>query len=158
MIIRTLEEKDIGSVEKIFDLYWDDEFRKKLSKKLADYTNNSSEILEQDFKFFVAEEKKEIVGVSAIRKLPEHMKEYAQTERPAELYVIAVKYKNRGIGKLLRDVRIEEAKKSGYTELLFFSGEKHKDSWSFHDSNGFKRVAPSVAPDGEPGFIWRLKL
>ena len=71
---------------------------KKLSKKLVDYINNSLKISEQDFKFFVAEEKEEIVGVSAIRKLPEHMKEYAQTERPAELYVIAVKYKNRGIG------------------------------------------------------------
>jgi N-acetylglutamate synthase-like GNAT family acetyltransferase len=158
MIIRALEKKDIESVEEIFDLYWDDEFRKKLSRKLADYTNNSSEILEQDFKFFVAEEKEEIVGVSAIRRLPEHMKEYAQTERPAELYVIAVKYKNMGIGKLLREIRIEEAKKSGYTELLFFSSEKHKDSWPFHDNSGFKRVTSSVAPNGESGFIWRLKL
>ena len=83
---------------------------------------------------------------------------YAETNNPAELYVIAVKYQNQGIGSHLREYIIKEIKGLGYTEILFFSGEMHKESWKFHDDSGFKKVGESTAPNGEKGYIWQMAL
>jgi L-amino acid N-acyltransferase YncA len=154
--IRELKKEDAGDVEKIYDLYWSGEFRKHLSERLKDFLNHSDDSIEQGFNYFIAEKDKEIVGIAAFRKLPERMKKYVKTDKPAEFYVLAVKYKNQGIGKALRAERIEKAKKLGFTEAIFFSGEKHKDAWISHDKSGFKRIGAEVAPDGEAGQIWQM--
>lgn len=86
------------------------------------------------------------------------MKQYASTEKVIEFYVAAVKCQGKGIGTALRTRRIEDAQKQGYTEAVFFSGETHKDSWTFHDSSDFKRVSPATAPNGEEGYIWTMLL
>lgn len=151
--IRPLQKDDVESVEKIFDLYWSDDFRNHLSNKLKKYFKNDFDLLSQKFKFFIAEENGEVVGVAAIRKISKHMLEYATTNNPAELYVVAVKIRGKGIGSALMLKRIEEAKKEGYKELLLFSGEKHKDSWKFHDKY-FTRIGPATTPNGEAGYIW----
>ena len=156
MVIRELENKDVLEVENIYGLYWSDSFRENLSKKLKDYIENSLESIEQKFEYFVAEENGEVVGVTALRKLQNHMQSYANTNNGAELYVTAVKHKKKGIGTALRTKIIEEAKNAGYLEMLFFSAESHKDSWAFHDNSNFKRVADSIAPNGEKGKIWRM--
>lgn len=153
-ITRLLNNKDIESVEKIFDLYWNDDFRNHLSDKLEKYVKNDSSLKNQKFKFFVAEENGEVVGVAGMRKIPEHMKEYAITSNPVELYVLAVKKQGKGIGSTLTLERIKKAKKKGYTEVLMFSGEKHQDSWKFHDKY-FDRIRSATAPNGESGYIWR---
>ena len=158
MEIRELQLKDVQAVEEIFDLYWSGDFREHLSEKLKDFVDRSLSLIKQRFKFFVAEDNGEIVGVGAMRDLPERMKEYATTSNPAEFYVLAAKYKGKGIGTALRSYRIEEARKLGYTEVVFFSGDTHSDSWSFHDNSDFKRVGSSIAPDGESGQIWSMVL
>lgn len=156
-IIRELKREDAKNVGGIFDLYWSGDFRQNLSKRLNEFVNQTPDSIRQGFKYFVAEENGEVVGVAAFRKLPDHMKQYAQTEKPAEFYVSAVKQKDEGIGTALRVARIEEAKKIGYTEVLFFSGETHKDSWDFHDE-GFERAGIAIAPNGEAGYVWRTVL
>lgn len=157
-IIREFNPQDQAKVGEIFDLYWTGEFREKAAKRVYQYLDNDPEVVKQGFKWFVAEENGEVVGVAASRKLPEHTQQYAQTSNPCELYLIAAKYKGKGIGTLLRDHFISEAKKLGYTEALFFSGETHQDSWAFHDNSDFKRAGSATAPDGEPGFIWQMEL
>jgi L-amino acid N-acyltransferase YncA len=154
--VRELKKEDVEAVEKIYDLYWFDDFRQKLSQKLNDFVNHLENSIKQNFQYFIAERSGEVVGVAVVRKLPEHMKNYAKTANPAEFYVIAVKYQRQGIGEMLRNKRIEEVKKSGYTEVLFFSGEKHKDSWAFHDKSGFKRIGVATAPNGEKGQMWQM--
>ncbi len=158
MQIRELKKEDIQAIEEIFDLYWSGEFRKHLSEKVNDFVAQSPVALEQGFKFFVAEENGELVGVAAFRKAPERMREYTTTDNPAEFYVLTVKYKGKGVGTALRAKRLEEVKKLGYTEVVFFSGDTHKDSWGFHDNSDFSKVGASVAPDGESGQIWRMLL
>ncbi len=152
--IRPLQKEDIKSVEEIFDLYWNDSFRKNLSDKLEKYLANDSSLENENFEFFIAEENGEIVGVSAMRKAPEHIKKYSTTENPAEFYVLAVRIQGKGVGSAMTLSRIEKAKKSGYTEVLLFSGEKHKDSWKFHDKY-FERIESAKAPNREAGYIWR---
>ncbi len=86
------------------------------------------------------------------------MKQYAKTNDPIELYILAVKYKRKGIGSALQSKMIEEAKRQGYTEAVAYSGETHQDSWGFHDGLGGERSGPAVAPNGEPGQMWRLDI
>ena len=156
MIIRDFEQKDRKAVEEIFAMYWTDpEFLEKLGEKLERCIQGTDT---QGFRFFVAEENGEIVGVAGMRRAPDHMKVYATTQNPVEFYVLAAKYKNKGIGQALRLKRMEEAKRLGFTEIVFYSPDSHKESWSFHDKLGFERVGSAVAPDGEPGMIWRKFL
>lgn len=156
--IREPEKEDIEQVEKIYDLYWSDTFRQNLSQKLEGFFKKSPDMVSQRFSYYVAEEGGEIVGVAGMRGAPDHMKQYARTENPIELYVLAVKHKRKGTGSALRSKMIEEAKKQGYKEALFYSGETHQDSWPFHDASGAERAGLAVAPNGEPGKIWRLDL
>lgn len=158
MKISNFTEADKPQVEAIFDLYWNDDFRKSLQNKVDAYLAKEQEILDQGFEMFVCKKGDEVLGVAAYRKAPKHMQEYTSTENPAEFYVSAVKKKGEGVGSKLRDFRIKEAKQNGFTELVFFSGETHTDSWGFHDSADFKRVGEMSAPDGEKGYVWVMSL
>lgn len=156
--IRELRKEDVDQVQRIFEMYWtDDGFLEKLKNRLKQFLDSSQEIAEQGFMYFVAEENGEIVGIASMRKPPEKMKIYATTDNPVEFYVLASKYRGRGIGTALRNTRIEAAKRLGYTEVLFYSPESHKESWKFHDSSGGERIYP-VSIDDEPGCVWGIKL
>lgn len=156
-IIRELRKEDIEQVQRIFELYWtDDGFLEKLHNRLKQFVEDSAGLAEQGFKYFVAEENGEVVGIGAMRKAPEKMRKYATTSNPVEFYVLASKYPGRGIGSALRNRRIEEAKKDGYTEIVFFSPDSHQESWAFHDELS-QRVGPTEV-DGEPGVVWRMSL
>ncbi len=154
--VRPLRSEDREAVEAIFDLYWSGDLNERFKKRLAGFLSASPESKEEKYAYFVAEEGDEIVGVAALRKAPSHMKQYTQTGNPAEFYILAVKYKGRGIGSALREKRIEEAKQSGFTEIVLYSAESHKDSWKFHDRSDFKRIAAATAPNGEAGYVWRM--
>src|SRR6185503_9678544 len=97
--IRTLQKEDVPAVEAIYDLYWSDDFRENLSKKLRGFLENDPAIVDQKFTYYVAEENAEVVGVAGFRKAPDHMKDFARTDDPVELYILAVKHKRKGIGK-----------------------------------------------------------
>jgi L-amino acid N-acyltransferase YncA len=159
MTIRDFQKNDLEAAEKIFALHWTDpEFLKGLSRKLHIFIDQTEESISKKYRFFVAENKDEIVGIAGFRSAPDHMKPYATTANPAEFYVLAAKYKGKGIGKALRLKRIEEARNMGFTEVVFYSPNSHRESWSFHDKMGFERICEAIAPDGEPGQIWRKVL
>ena len=156
--IRSIENKDLPAVESIVGLYWEGELKEKFFKRITNITNHSPESLEQLYRCFIAEENGEIVGVAVLRKAPEFLKPYTTTNNPGEFYLSAAKYKGRGIGHALREARIIEAKKLGFTEIVLYSAASHKDIWHFHDKSDFKRVTEVNAPNGEPGVVWRLIL
>ena len=159
MIVREYERDDASQVNGIFMMYWNDPvFLEGLSRKLGNCVDEQKGGSEKEYWFYVAEDHGEIVGVSGCRRAPDHMMKYAKTSSPAEFYVLASKYKGRGIGESLRLKRMEEAKRMGFTEIVFYSPDTHEDSWGFHDRLGFERVGRAIAPDGEPGMIWRREL
>ncbi|MEN9341776.1 MAG: Acetyltransferase domain [Candidatus Parcubacteria bacterium] len=159
MIVRDFQKGDKKAVEQIFALYWTDpEFLKNLSRKLDMCVDQTEEYINKQYRFFVAEEHGDIVGISGLRKAPSYLRRYARTDNPAEFYILASKYRHKGIGTILRLKRIEEARKLGFTEVVCYSPNSHKDSWGFHDQLGFERVGEVIAPDGYPGQVWRLLL
>lgn len=156
MLIRDFRQEDRVGVEGILVLYWNDkDFRGKVLDRLDSYIKHDEEWSSKQYRFYVADEKGEIVGIAGFRKAPDHMIQYATTENPAEFYILGSKYKGRGIGEALRLKRLKEAKELGFTEVILYSPDSHKDSWGFHDRLGFERVGSAFAPDGEPGMIWR---
>lgn len=150
-IIRNFKKSDIEDIENIYALYWgeDREFLEKLYKRLED---------ESGITYLVAEENEEILGVSGFRKAPMHMLSFTETSNPAELYILAVKHKGKGVGEVLVKETLSQAKSMGYSEMVLYSGETHKDSWGFYDYLKFKRLGPALAPNGEAGQIWQFKF
>ncbi len=150
MEIRKYDKKDKSEVKNIFTLYWNDEdFLDELIKELDSYYCN----------FYVAQEKDEIVGISGFRKIFNYLSNYIETDKPVELYIIASKYRKRGIGYLLVQKVIEEAKKSNFTEILCYSPETHNSSWRFYEKLKFIKYDTIIEPDdGYPGIIWKKKI
>jgi L-amino acid N-acyltransferase YncA len=137
-------------------LYWTDPvFLEELSHELDLYIENKQS---KNSGFFVAEKDGEIVGIVGFRKLPEYLKPYALTDNPIELYVIAVKHKRMGVGKILKSKLIEEVQKNGSSEILLYSPGSHNESWEFHDIFGFKRVGEITPPEDDAGYLWRKIL
>lgn len=156
MTIREFQESDQKAAEEIFVLYWTDpEFLEELSGELELYIKNPPK---EDCKFFVAEEDNEILGIAGFKKLDDYLKPYAKTNNPIELYVVAVKQKRKGVGKKLISKLIEEVRKLGFSEILFFSPHSHNGSWDFHDKAGFERAGEVTPPDDETGQVWRKAL
>jgi L-amino acid N-acyltransferase YncA len=156
MIIRDFQENDQKAVGGIFALYWTDpEFLAELSGELKAYIADPK----SERGFLVATEANgEIIGVAGYRRIPEYLRTYALTDNAVELYVIAAKYKRRGIGRALKLKLIEKARQSGFTEILLYSPTTHDESWGFHDDLGFERVGEITPPDDEVGQLWRKIL
>lgn len=159
MITRDFQKNDRESVEAIFALYWTDPvFLKELSQKLQMVIDNTQECRDQQIHFFVAEEEGEIIGIGGFMVAPEYLRKYAKTDNPVEFYILASKYRGKGTGGNVRTKMIEEARKLGFTEVVLYSPNSHKESWSFHDSLGAERIGEVIAPDRELGQVWRKLL
>ena len=147
MQIRKYNQQDEVQVKSIFAQYWTDpDFLDELSENLNSTNCN----------FYVADKEGEIVGVVGIRKAPDFLNAEADTKNPSELYVIASKRKNEGVGSLLTKKMIEIAKDLSFTEMLGYSPETHKSSWSFYENLGFTQGGIIKDPDdGYPGMLWK---
>lgn len=147
MKIRNYSEKDKTAVQNIFEKYWNDkEFLDELTENLG-----SPEVY-----FYVAEKDDEVVGVAGFREAPEHLRAYADTKNPAELYIVASKLQNEGIGSKLVQKVIEDARDASFTEVECYSPETHNSSWKFYEDLGFTKHGIIKDPDdGCPGMLWR---
>ncbi len=147
MNFRNYNKKDELEVRNIFAQYWtDNEFLAELKEEL------DSEVC----KFYIAEKDGEVVGIAGLRKVPDYFKQYTDTKNPAELYIIASKYQNKGIGNFLDQKVTAEAKTSGFTEIVCYSPQTHNDSWRFYENLGFSKEEIINHPeDGQSGMFWK---
>lgn len=147
MKIREYKQQDEVQVKSIFAQYWTDpEFLDELSENLNSTTCS----------FYVADKDEEIVGVVGIRKSPNFLNAEADTKNPSELYIVASKRKNEGIGSLLVKKMIEIAKGLGFTEMLCYSPQTHNSSWPFYENLGFTQGGIVKDPDDDyPGMLWK---
>jgi len=153
--IRDYKKEDKSQVQDIFKKYWTDpEFLYELSGELDNFTD-----LKKHFSgFIVAEENNKIVGIAGYKETPNYLKDFAKTDSTVELYVIAVKDKRKGVGKILKSNIIVKAKENNFSEILLFSPESHKESWSFHDTHDFERLGEVIPPEDEVGQVWSKLL
>lgn len=147
MKIRNYNKKDKIAAQQIFAKYWtDEEFLDELAENLDD----------DKIHFYVAEKDNEIIGVTGLREAPKYLRDYAETENPVELYIIASKLQNKGFGNLLALKVIEEAKKLNFTEIECYSPDTHNSSWKFYEKLGFTKHGIINDPDdGYPGMLWK---
>lgn len=147
MKIRDYNEKDRNAIQNIFTKYWtDEEFLSELVKNID----------ERKMRFYVAEKDDAVVGVAGFREAPEYLRIYAETKNPAELYIVASKLQNEGIGSALVQKVVEDAKNLFFTEIECYSPETHNSSWKFYEKLGFTRHGIIRDPDdGYPGMLWR---
>ncbi|MBI5798473.1 MAG: GNAT family N-acetyltransferase [Candidatus Yonathbacteria bacterium] len=149
MKIRDYSENDRDAVQNIFTKYWtDEEFLSELAKNID----------ERKMRFYVAEKDDAVVGVAGFREAPEYLRVYAETKNPAELYIVASKLQNEGIGSALVQKVVEEAKNLFFTEIECYSPETHNRSWKFYEKLGFTKHGIIRDPDdGYPGMLWRIR-
>jgi L-amino acid N-acyltransferase YncA len=159
-LIREMGKSDIDTVTELFAIHWADDrdFQMRLIDRAMGFVNQTNEVMDQKFSYFVADNAGDVVGVAGMRKIPDHMCDVTVTDNPCELYILAVKEKGRGVGKALVSKILHTAEAAGYTEMVLYSGETHQDSWGFYDQIGFDRVGESIAPNGEKGMVWRMFL
>jgi N-acetylglutamate synthase-like GNAT family acetyltransferase len=149
--VREYKKEDKDQAQDIFKKYWTDpEFLEEISEELDNFT---------DFKkhfsgFIVAEDNNEIIGIAGYKETPNYLKDFARTDNTVELYVITVKEKRNGVGKILKSSTIEKAKENKFSEILLFSPESHKESWSFQDIFDFERMGEVTPPEDEKGQVW----
>lgn len=159
MQIRPLIKDDLNQVKTIFNLYWNDqEFIEELTGEAKEFVNKTNKSVSEKYTYYVAENSNEILGIIGFRKSPSHMSEYTKSAKPAELYILASKNHGQGTGKILVDKMLNNLHKDNYTEVVLYSPNTHNAAWGFYDHLGFERVGKAIAPDGEPGMIWRMIL
>lgn len=147
MKIRDYAEKDKSAIQDIFIQYWTDkEFLEELAENIEEHKVRS----------YVAEVDGQVVGIAAFREVPDYLRAYAETQNPAELYIVASKLQNKGTGSELVKRVIEEAKNQSFTEMECYSPETHNSSWKFYEKLGFiKHGIINDPDDGYPGMLWR---
>jgi len=161
MNIRELQKSDEEQIEEIYDLYWaGSDMRGSFSHRLKIAINNEPAYLERRYKYFIAEDAGEVVGIVGIRMIrpSDFMRKFTKTLNPSEIYVLAVKNRGQGIGRKLIERALDEIKAQGYSEAVLYSSESHQDAWGFYDHLGFERVGPALAPNGEAGYVWRMEF
>lgn len=104
-----------------------------------------------------------ISGVMGYQKLRDEMREFAQTDRPAEIINANVHDAHRGTGvgsALVKGIEAA-AKGEGYKELLLNSGPRYKDTaWEFYNKR-FGQPVGVLTDFYGPGFsapVWRKPL
>jgi L-amino acid N-acyltransferase YncA len=156
IIIRDLQKQDVIELSAIYDLYWTDIFREKLTRKINEFITNSEKAHVEKVHYYVVEFNNEILGAISFRDAPEPMLKYTKSSNPLEVYILAVREKGKGIGKILIEKMILEGKKLGYTEAVLFNSDSHDESRGFYIKTGFIDAGKAVAPDGELGRAFTL--
>lgn len=160
LTIRNLKQGDLRAIQEILPLYWPEEnLRVRFMDRLTGIANQDPEIIGSGFVGLVAEENDKVVGVGAFRKAPQHMLDYATPgANTAEGYLLATNPRNSGVGEALVKKALDLMKEAGYTEVVLYNGESHKDSWGFYEHLKFENAGPMAAPNGEVGVVWKMVL
>lgn len=158
-VVRDAEKTDREAIQHIFSLYWNkpEDLEHHLNR-LDSFINKDKESIETTLHYLVVEAEEEILGVLGFRDAPQKLIEYSTTSKPMELYVLFMKQKGKGAGRVLVEKMIQIARALEYTEVIVFSSDVWKSSWGFYDKLGFERVVQTPLPDGRVGQIWRRGL
>lgn len=131
----------------IFKKYWTDKvFLKELEKAIDLKPYNFYITLNVD---------NEVVGIVGLKETSYFLKEKTVNHNNIELYIIASKNKDAGVGTFMCSEIIKVCKESGYLEIICYSPDTHKSSWRFYERNQFQNLGIVYDPDdGYSGIAW----
>jgi ribosomal protein S18 acetylase RimI-like enzyme len=104
-----------------------------------------------DGRLLLAIEGADAVGVVALRRLSDNMCEMKR------MYV-KPGFRSRGIGRMLAERLIEEARQIGYSRMRLDSRSRLRQAVSLYRSLGFKEIAPYTANPHEDAVHMELEL
>lgn len=107
---------------------------------------------QQNAVIFVIFDEKIIIGVAGIH----FRKPLMRTVGTIEDVVVLRKFRNKGFGRKLIELLIEEAKERGAVYVELTSKPNRKEANAMYESMGFKLVAEAVGKDGTN--LYRLYL
>jgi GNAT superfamily N-acetyltransferase len=139
-IVRAATEQDIP---RILELY------RQLSFHPEEYRRPSLEDCHRIFiemgtvpgyHLLVAEEDGEIIGTAVLAVLP-GMAHGVSPFAVLEYVVVDEKWRGRGIGRLLMDYCLDQAKEAGCYKIMLTSDNRREDAHAFYRSLGFEASA-----------------
>jgi GNAT superfamily N-acetyltransferase len=113
--------------------------------------------------FLVASQDGQLLGIMGIQTPNEKMLEYAETDKPAELFcaLVSDEARGRGVGRALVDALTERAHEQGAKELIVNSGPRYRPTgWPFWQKMFGKPIGVAVGYYGKGGdaMVWRKAL
>jgi len=138
--VRTATEKDIP---RILELYQQLSFNPGDYRKapVADCRRVLTEMSKvPGYQLLVAEEEGEVVGTTVLAILPG----FAHGTSPfavVEYVVVDEKYRSRGIGKLLMEYAVSQARDAGCYKIMLTSDKRRRRAHKFYRSLGFEASA-----------------
>jgi len=159
VIVRDAELPDLEGIRRVFSENWKDEHGETQQEEVDYWTTQVKESIEkigkgfeEQHKYFVALSDNEICGVAGLRsKIHNKLKPFIKTTKPVEFYSLFIKpdFQGIGIGRLLMKKMESAAKNMDFTEIIFVSASRWKDSWPFHFKMGFEKISTLRWPSGE---------
>jgi len=147
-IIRAPKEEDLAALQSILEVWLcDSETKKQCVEEIHGVLERVRESMtgKNNYHYLVAEEGEEVLGMVGFRPVEdERMKPFAETDNPAEFinaYVAPAHRAGRKIGQTLVTNLEQVARAAGFTEMLFNSGPRYKETaWKMYD----RLLGPSV--------------
>ena len=135
MIIRNLEVGDMESLSKLYYQFWnEDSDIIKMENKFSDLQNNNAYI------FLCAVEANLLVG-SVMGIVCEELYGECKPFLVIENMIVDIKYRKKGIGKMLIEQIEKRAKAKGCSQIILVTEADRHDACGFYESIGFYPTA-----------------
>ena len=132
--IRGMNTMDFQAVREVLAPYFNAAELNVRMEKIKDALENK---LENPVTYRVATINDKAEGLMGFRKPPEYLLPFTKSENPVELYMLFVRERIKGIGRMLvRDME-DIVRSKGFSEVVVFSALRRKDGWGFYEAVGY---------------------
>ncbi|MFZ1946838.1 MAG: N-acetyltransferase family protein [bacterium] len=136
--IRRVTDADADGVIKVINLYIEEGFAAYPEMSLPPAAFPAFKETSKGYPFYVAEDpKRNIVGFGFLHRYHEASSFNATAEMS---YFVSPEHTRRGLGRLLLERLLDDARKMGITQILVSISSRNEASIAFHAKNGFAEV------------------
>lgn len=134
------KSKDLEKIKEILVQWTNREETDKYIKRISNEIDGETQF---EMHFWLARNKKEVVGIIGLSDLLPKILFLAKTKNPGEIKILYIdkNYRGKGAGKMLVGFIESEARKKGYSELMVRSAKKYKETaYGFYKKIGYQEI------------------